>query len=100
MHVYNGVHATARHHVNDIGDALQPHWVDCPVGGLGSEVVRPGHGNTDALEAGSFGVVKGTANDRRVVPVALGLHGIERVANVPAWVQLRKEGTSRHGREF
>lgn len=100
VHVYYRVHTACGHHVDDIGDALEPCGIHGPVRGLGGEVVGPGHWYTDAFETGSFDIVKGAADDGGIVPVAFVFDGVERVANVPAGVQFRKVGPRRDGGEF
>lgn len=97
MHVDKGVQATRGHHVDDVGDALEPCGIDFPVWCCGVEMVRPCHGYANAFVARSFDVVKGAAHDGGIVPVALVLYSIERVADIPAWVEFGEESSCRKG---
>ena len=100
VHVDNGVQAARGHHVDNIGDALEPCGVDSPVWCLRGEMVRPCHWYANAFETCSFGVVKGAAHNGGIVPVSLVLHGIKCVADVPAWVKFGEESSGGEGCEF
>jgi len=63
-------------------------------------MVGPCDWDADTFEPYALGVVKGGADDRRVVPAAFCFDGVERVADVPAWVYAREECAGGDGREL
>lgn len=70
VNVDDGVEASVRDHVDDIGNALEPFGIDSPVWRLRGEVVRPGNRETNTLKSSILDIIKCGSDDWGIIPAS------------------------------